>query len=261
MEGRELVTRRRLQRELALNAVTKPLALSVGAGVAVFAFVLGTPWLLLAALALYLGLVATTFFDHDEAARVGAATYERAALRPGQPALPVGLSPEIAALLQRARDEEARIAETVAESELPLDSVESEVSSLTTEMERIAGRAQSISKFLAGQRPDDARRRLRELRETPASSADAAKARDRAVDAVGAQLRLWETMTEELDRFKAEMEHLIASLGIVHGQLVRMDVANETHLQEEVARELGDLRERMETFAEGMREAVSRLDG
>jgi hypothetical protein len=57
------------------------------------------------------------------------------------------------------------------------------------------------------------------------------------------------------------MEHLIASLGIVHGQLVRMSVTNDAHLQEDVARELSDLRDRVSTFAEGMREAVSRLDG
>ena len=62
-------------------------------------------------------------------------------------------------------------------------------------------------------------------------------------------------------RFEAEVEHLIASLGVVHGQLVRISVANDTHLQEDVARELSDLRERVSTFAEGMREAVSRLDG
>lgn len=261
MPGRDVVTRDALRRELVVNAATKPLAIGVAALVAVAAFMLGTLWLLPVAAALYVGLAAATFLDQDEAARVGAAAYRRAGLGRGAAAVPHGLAPEIAALLQRARDEEARIAETVEESELPLDSVVSEVASLTTEMERIAGRAQSISKFLAGQRPDDARRRLRELRETPTNSAEARRARDRAVDALTAQLRLWETMTEELDRFKSEMEHLIASLGIVHGQLVRMDVANETHLQEEVARELGDLRERMETFAEGMREAVSRLDG
>jgi hypothetical protein len=257
----ELVTRRTLQRELAVNAVTKPLALGVGAAVAVSAFLLGTPWLLLAALAAYLSLVATTFFDQAEAARVGKSAYERAALRRGQGALPSGLAPEIEQLLTRARAEEERIADTVEQSSLPFDTVVAEVSGLTTEMERIAGRAQSIWKYLASQDPEAARVRLRELRARDGESVESGRARDRAAEALTAQLRLWETMQEELDRFKAEMEHLIASLGIVHGQLVRMDVANETHLQEEVARELGDLRERVGTFAEGMREAASRLDG
>lgn len=259
MPDRQMVTRDALRRDLVINAATNPTAVGVAALVAVAALVLGTPWLLLVAAGLYVGLATTTLLDQDEAAQVGAAAYQRAGL--GRGALPPVLAPEIAALLQRARDEEARIAETVEESELPLDLVVSEVASLTTETERIAGRAQSISKYLAGQSPESARIRLRELRATPASSAEAVKARDRAVEAVSAQLRLWETMSEELDRFKAEMEHLIASLGIVHGQLVRMDVANETHLQEEVARELSELRERVGTFAEGMREAVSQLDG
>lgn len=261
MPGRQVVTRDALRRALVINAATKPMAIGAAGVVLVAAFVLGTLWLLLVAVGLYVGLAAATFFDQEEAARVGAAAYERAGLGRGVAALASGLAPEIAALLQRARDEEARIAETVEESELPLDSVVSEVASLTTEMERIAGRAQSISKYLDGQKPADARLRLRELRDAPASSAEATRARDRAVNAVTAQLQLWETMTEELDRFKAEMEHLIASLGIVHGQLVRMDVANETHLQDEVAQELSELRERVGAFAEGMREAVSQLDG
>lgn len=262
MAERQLVTRETLRRELVVNAGTKPLAIGVAAAVAVAAFVIGTPWLLAVAAALYVALAASTFFDPAEAERVGAAAYKRARALPGSArALPPGLAPEIASLLERARVEERRIVETVSESDLGFEGVTTDVGSLTTEMERIAGRAQSIWKYLDEQRPEDARSRLRELREAPATSVEADRARERAADALQDQLRLGETLESELGRFTAEMEHLIASLGIVHGQLVRMSVANDPHLQEDVARELSDLRERVGTFAEGMREAISRLDG
>jgi hypothetical protein len=262
MPAREVVTRDSLRRELVVNAATKPLAIGVAAAVAVAAFLIGTPWLLVVAAALYLALAGATLLDPNEAERVGKEAYERAGALTGPTtrALPPGLAPEIASLLERARAEEWRIFETVSESELTFDGVMADVGSLTTEMERIAGRAQSIWKYLSEQRPEDARSRLRELRDAPATSPEADRARERAADAVQDQLRLGETLEGELGRFAAEMEHLIASLGIVHGQLVRMSVANDTHLQEDVARELSDLRERVSTFADGMRDAVARLD-
>ena len=262
MPKHEVVTRDSLRRELVVNAVTKPLAIGAAAAVAVAAFLLGAPWLLAVAALLYLGLAGATFFDPDEAERVGNAAYDRAKEIGGPTrALPSGLAPEIASLVERAREEERRITEAVSDSDLSFAGVMSDVGSLTAEMERIAGRAQSIWKYLSEQRPEDVRRRLRELRNAPETSSEAARARERATGALQDQLRLGETMESELGRFTAEMEHLIASLGIVHGQLVRMSVANDTHLQEDVARELSDLRERVGTFAEGMREAVSRLDG
>ena len=261
MPEREVVTRGTLKRELVVNAVTKPTAIAAAAAVAVAAFVIGAAWLLVVAVALYVGLVAATFFDEEEAARVGGATYEKARGLPGaKAALPPGLAPEIAALVERARAEEGRIVEAVTSSELPFDGVMSEVRALTAEMERIAGRAQAMRTYLGEQRPFETQRRLQELKDAPATSTEADRARERAIGALEDQLRLGDTMRAELGRFEAEMEHTIASLGIVHGQLVRMSVVNDTHLQEEVARELSDLRERVGAFAEGMREAVSQLD-
>jgi hypothetical protein len=262
MPGREVVTRDALKRELVVNAVTKPTAIAVAAAVAVAAFVLGAAWLLAVAVAVYAGLAVATFFDGDEAARVGAAAYERSrALKGTRGALPSGLAPEIASLVERARAEEWRIFETVSSSDVSFEGVMADVGSLTTEMERIAGRAQAIRNYLSEQRPSEAQRRLEQLEAAPATSAEADRARRRAIRALEDQLRLGDTMRAELGRFEAEMEHLIASLGIVHGQLVRMSVVKDTRLQEDVARELSDLRERVGAFAEGMREAVLQLDG
>ena len=262
MPERKVVTRGTLKRELVVNAVTKPTGIAVAAAVAVAAFVIGAAWLLAVAVAVYAGLAAATFFDEEEAARVGEAAYgKQAELTAGKRGLPTGLAPEIASLLERARAEEFRIFETVSGSDLSFEGVMADVGSLTTEMERIAVRAQAIRSYLDDQRPSEAQRRLQELKTATSSSTEADRARKRAVGALEDQIRLGDTMRAELGRFEAEMEHLIASLGIVHGQLVRMSVVNDTRLQEDVARELSDLRERVGTYAEGMREAVSQLDG
>src|SRR5438034_9312711 len=147
MAGRELVTRKSLQRELIGNAATKPGAIGVAAAVAVGALVIGAAWLLAVAVVAYIALAAATLFDGDEAERVGRAAYERARGRGARRetrALPKGLAPEIDSLVKRARVEQERILQAIAESELPLDKVSLEVDSLTAEMERIAGRAQVL---------------------------------------------------------------------------------------------------------------------
>src|SRR5688500_20273886 len=97
MPKHEVVTRDSLRRELVVNAVTKPLAIGAAAAVAVAAFLLGAPWLLAVAALLYLGLAGATFFDPDEAERVGNAAYEREKEIGGPTRdLPSGLAPEFA---------------------------------------------------------------------------------------------------------------------------------------------------------------------
>jgi hypothetical protein len=261
MAGRELVTRRQLQRELLFNAATKPLALAVAAGVSVAAFLSGAAWLLPVAAALYVALAAASFFDEDEAERVGRAVYARArALSAAKRPLPRGLAPEIAEFVERARLEEARILDVIAESRLPFEEVAIEVDTLMREMERIAGRAQLIWSYLDAQRPHELERRLRTFEREPSGSLETVRARDRAAAALEDQLRVVETLEAELGRFGAEMEHLIASLAVVHGQLVRMSVADEQLVQDDVAGQVRDLRERVGAVAEGMREAVAELD-
>src|SRR5439155_20244711 len=78
MAGRELVTRKSLQRELIVNAATKPMAIGVAAAVAVGALVIGAAWLLAVAVVAYIAFAAGTLFDGDEAERVGRAADERA---------------------------------------------------------------------------------------------------------------------------------------------------------------------------------------
>jgi hypothetical protein len=256
----ELVTRQMLRRALLLNAAGKPLA--IGIAVAVFAagLLLGTIWLFPIALVFYVLLAATAFFDGDEAERVGQRTYERVrGLGASARALPAGLSPELVELLGRARVEEARIRETIAHSGLPFPEVSVEVDALAGEMERIAARAQVVAEFLRGHDPAGLRLRLGELRRT-AQQQDtaAAQVRERAAAAVQDQLQLGELLESELDRFSAEMEHLIASLGVVHAHLVRISVSSDPSLQDDVAREVRDLRKRVGSVADGLRDAAEK---
>lgn len=256
-----LVTRDKLRQELLLNAARKPLAIGVAALVFIAGLALGTVWLFPVALLIYLGMAATTFFDGNEAERVGKRAYERACSRSStQRALPAGLTPELVGLLERARAEERRILETIAGSELPFEEISVEVEGLAAEMERIAGRAQSVSAFLDSHEPQELRRRLRKLLAADQADGAAAEARERAAAAIQDQLRVGEALESELERFRAEMEHLIASLGVVHGQLVRISVSSDPQLQEHVAREVRDLRTRVGTVADNLRQATETAD-
>ena len=236
MAGRELVTRKSLQRELIVNAATKPVAIGVAAAVAVGALVIGAAWLLAVAVVAYIALAAATLFDGDEAERVGRAAYERARGRGARRetrALPKGLAPEIDSLVKRPGSSKS--------------------------VERIAGRAQVLLEYLLEQRPDEVRTRLRGLMSDAATAGDTVRARERASAALAEQLRVGELLQAEYDRFGAEMEHLIASLAVIHAQLVRMSVSSDASFQEGIARQVRDLRQRVGTVATEMGEAVDKI--
>jgi len=55
------------------------------------------------------------------------------------------------------------------------------------------------------------------------------------------------------------MEHLIASLAVIHAQLARMSVSSDASIQEDIARQVRDLRQRVGTVATGMGEAVDKI--
>ena len=56
------------------------------------------------------------------------------------------------------------------------------------------------------------------------------------------------------------MEHLIASLAVIHGQVVRISVSADPELQATVARDLRELRGRMATLADGLRDATTEIE-
>src|SRR6266508_4577843 len=139
MPSSELVTRGALARKLAVNAATKPLNVAVLGGLVVAGIVLDLIVVVGAiAIVAYFVLVALTFFDSEEAERVGNELYAapRPAGRDRAPALDVGtLEPRIAALVEQARDTAAGIHEAIEQADHPFDDVVADVDALVADLE------------------------------------------------------------------------------------------------------------------------------
>lgn len=259
--GKDRITRSDLRRVLAVNAATKPTTIAIPTAVIIAGIVFGLSTLMVPlALVIFAGLFATTFFDADEAEKVGKATYAEVEAGRSKAAIEArageSYAPEIASALAAAREQERCIKEAVAAADMPFTEVSTEVDSLMREMERIAKKAQLVYAYLDAQDPEATRRRARQLRDGDGRG-QAAAAGKRAADALEAQLHVQAALSEQLERFLAEMEHLTASLGVVHGQMVRMSVAEESLMQDELASQVRELRDRVGAVAEGLNEAFS----
>jgi hypothetical protein len=262
MPSNEMVTRKKLTGELVKNASTKPLTIAVPAAVVVTGLLLHTIWLVPVALVVYAALFAATLFDGNEAERIGQRTYERA--RESQAAARAletsKLSPRIQQAFEAAREQERQIEQAIEQANLPFDDVTDEVDNLMSEMEKIARKAQIVDRYLATENSAETQTRLRQVQtEARGSSGATAEARERAAQALEDQLNVQRELEGELDRFFAEMEHLDASLGAIHGQIVRMSVAEESSMQNDIAGQVRELRERVSTLADGFGEAFGKL--
>jgi hypothetical protein len=256
--GGQLVTRRVLVRALAVNAATRPLNIGVPAAVVVVGLILHTAWLLPLAFLVYIGMAVATFFDADEAERVGRATYEHH--REPRTVLDTGtLDPEIAHSLERARAEGARIREAVERSPLPRYDILDEVARLLVGLEKIASRAQEIQCYLADQDQPATRERLRRLRSATAGDAAVEQAKAQAAVALEEQLAVTAQLEAHLARFDAQMEHAVASLAAIHGQIVRMSATEEAAVQRDVAAEVRALRRSVSVTADALRETYDEL--
>jgi hypothetical protein len=232
------VTRADLKRELVVNAATKPLNIAVPAGVAVAGILIGAPWLLAVAAVVYGVLGAMTLFDEDEAAKVGDRAYGRAG-KPRDELDASALMPPIRAQLEGARGEQQAIARTIEGSDLSWGDVRSETGQLVGALEAAARRAQRLSVYLAAQDVAGLQRRIVECER--GGEAETAKA-----------LR---TQYAELDRLDAmlrgaygEMEQVNASLKTVHARLVGAAVTSEAGADADLAGDVRELRERVETL-------------
>lgn len=246
-------TRAQLNRALVLNAATKPVNVLVPAAIAVAALLLGLWWLIPAvALPALIALVLVTYLDGEEAERVG----QRLRRGPGgtrslgaeKRVDPRSLAPPIGSQLQAAFDEEGRIRDAIERSDLGLTEVDGEVAGLVRATEKTATRAQTLWDYLASQDPRRIRARIAELE----------RSRDPAgrpvVDALREQLTAIEALDDQLQRFYARMEHIVASLGTMHAQLLRMSVASESEGEAQLAGQARELREEVNTLAQGMSE-------
>ncbi|MGK2937097.1 MAG: hypothetical protein ACSLFR_04730 [Solirubrobacteraceae bacterium] len=244
------VTRRDLQRALVVNAATKPVTILVAAAVAVGALLLGTTWLLAVAVVVYLALAGLTFFDGDEAERVGDQVYGRARTASGRGAkqLKTGdLALPIRAQVERARREAATVRQTIQGSSFSFSEVTTEIDALVQAIEKIAARAQRVWSYLAAQDVHALDRRLAELEATAPSSGTFAALRD--------QRAALEELSGVLNRSLSQMEEVNAQLGGVNARLVRMAVAEEEAGEHALAGDVRGLREQVEVSAAGLEAA------
>jgi hypothetical protein len=257
MPSNELVTRGAIARRMAVNAATKPLNVAVLGGLIVVGIVLDLVVVVGAiAIVAYLVLVALTFFDAEEAERVGSQLY--AARRQPAPRLDLAtLEPRIAALVAQARETAAGIRDAIAQADHPFEDVASDVDALVAAMDTSARRAQLISSTLseqkrAGQDVASLDRTIADLR---------SRQQDADVRALIADLQAQREATarlqERLARFEVGMRRICASLGLLRTRLVEMSASEEEAAQRELARQSRELRERTDLLAESMAEVFA----
>jgi chromosome segregation ATPase len=261
MPSSELVTRGALARRLAVNAATKPLNVAVLGGLIAAGIVLNLVVVVGAiAIVAYLVLVALTFFDSDEAERIGNELYarRRPGGREGVATLDVGtLEPRIAALVQQARETAAGIRDAIAQADHPFDDVAADVDALVAAMDTSARRAQLISSTLAeqaraGQDVAGLDRTIADLR----GREEDADVRALIAD-LEAQREATKRLADRLERFEVGMQRICASLGLLRTRLVEMSASEEEAAQRELARQSRELRERTDLLAEAMAEVFA----
>src|SRR5262249_42204002 len=130
------LTRREYGRALVLYAMRIPFNLAVLGGTLIAGLIFGVlPFAVPVGLILYAAAVTVSCFDGDVGQKV--LELERAKrpelAAPDQVSAPPGrVSPRVAALLQRAEDKQARIADAIERAELPYEEVSEEVERLMT---------------------------------------------------------------------------------------------------------------------------------
>jgi hypothetical protein len=232
-----------LRRALAVNALTKPLNVLVGAGVAVAGLLLGAAWLVAVAVVFWLVLSTATFFDAREAQRVGerARAARRARPPPRRARDPTTFAPPIAARVRAATAARASIRAAIDGTPSALEDVAAEVDALVSAMEADAIRAQRIHEFLAQESPAALERRM-------------ADEPDEAVRAaLGANLKAVVRLQRRMDRLLAELDHVVVTLQTVHAEILATDGLDDRAL----AGQVSVLRENVQLIAAGLEEAFA----
>lgn len=239
------VTRSILARELVLNAASRPLNIAVPLTVLGAASVL-TLWLVPLAAVVYAALVLATFLDGDIAESVGHELYARRLRVPPEPRYPA-LSESAATSLALAYETEQQIQATLEESPIPFPEIEVEVRGLIHELENLARHVDRLSRYLGDE--DEAALRARLERANPVVAATLQQ-----------QFHARTQLSLRVSRFEAQMEHIAATLGLVHAQIMRMTAAEEASAQARVAEQIQSLRSEVDATAAAFNEAYGELD-
>jgi hypothetical protein len=232
-----------LRRALAVNALTKPLNVLVGAGVAVAGLLLGAAWLVAVALIFWLALSTATFFDAREAQRVGERmrSARRARPPPRRAREPATFAPPIAARVRAASAARASIRAAIDGAASPLEDVAAEVDALVDAMEADAIRAQRIHDFLAKESPAALERRM------------AHEPNDAVRAALGAKLKAVVRVQERQDRLLAELDQVVVTLETVQAEILATGGLDDQAL----AGQVSALRENVQVIGAGLEEAFA----
>lgn len=256
------VTRRVLARAIVVDAAKRPLNVGVGAAVLAAAFVFDAPWLIPLAVVIYAAMLVATALDGDRAERVGQATYARAKLRARPAAVDVAppLSPRVTEKVALAAAEERRLRATIERTAVPLADVEAEVDRLMQALHELAAHADRVAVYLEEQDEAPLRDRLDRLRATAGDDPAVASANAQAASALEEQLAARRQLERQLARFDAQLEHIAASLGAIHAQVIRMSVEAEASEQRRVADDVRTLRLEITAAADALQEAYGDVD-
>jgi hypothetical protein len=250
-------TRSELNRELMLRAATSWDGLVALVVVAAAGVVLSLPVLIVVAVLLWLGASVWHYFDGSEADKLAADRARKRAQAEAATRLdPAALCEPVSVELRRARAQEASIRQTIMESSLPSDLTD-DVDALVTAFEATARRADIIYRTIErqtenGQSGDALEARIATLKGSgkPLSADDQALA-----DALSAQLTATRKAEELRDRFFTTMERMVAELGTIDSEILGMSTAEAASSQEQVASQLGDLRELVTGLAGDMQQS------
>ena len=254
------VTRRVLAREIVKDAMVRPLNIAVGAAVLAAGFEFDAVWLLPLALVVYAAMVIATALDGDRAERVGRRTYaKRKQLRAAGTALGQYRSPGVRGDVAAARREEARLRKALDESPLGLDDAAAEVDRLMDALAQLARSADRLERYLAEEDEAEIRRRLERLREVRDDPAVARVNADTAA-ALDEQLRARAQVERHVEHFSAQIQHIAASLGAMHAQVLRMSVEEQAGAQRRLADEVRALRGEVGTTADALEEAFGDVE-
>jgi hypothetical protein len=258
---RALVTRGVLARALAVNAATRPFNVAVAASVVAAACILSV-WLLPIAVFVYGALVLTTLVDGDAAEKVGRTVYAKARPREARaPALePAAVQDAaVARKVALAHYAEQRIREAISDSSAALPDVEAELERLLQGLEALARQADRVSSYLTGDDEGELWRRLATLRGSQSGDQQLDRANAQAAAALQDQLDARGQLAAQLSRLDAQMDHILATLGVVHAQIIRMNVAEERFVQDRVADQVRGLRLEVGAAADALDEAYRDL--
>jgi uncharacterized RDD family membrane protein YckC len=151
------------------------------------------------------------------------------------------LAPPIARHIDAAHRIRAGIAAAVQRAELPYTAVSIEISSLMTDIERSAMRAQLLYEALDDTPVATVEQRLATVQEQPELAA-----------ALREQLVVQRRMEEQLRRFDGEMERMVVELDTVRANLVSTAASGDAENQERLADRVRSLRDEMSAVSEGM---------